>query len=132
MRNAQPKPKFLLGFPDHGGPARRVLQANRRFYELFQLPETEEEGRRLFDLEEGPFDVSEFRELLNAVLTEGKSFEDYRLEHKFPRIGLKRLNLDARLLKAEETEEPKILLAIQDVTDGDPCFKTDSAQKGNT
>ncbi|MGM0428565.1 MAG: PAS domain-containing protein [Thermodesulfobacteriota bacterium] len=58
----------------------RVLQANRWFYELFQLPEAEEEGR-------------------------------------FPNMGYRQLSLNARLLKAEETEDQKILLAIRDVTD---------------
>ena len=54
---------------------------------------------------------------MDQLLSEETPFEDYYMEHQFPNIGFKRLCLNARLLKQEETAAQKILLAMEDVTD---------------
>ena len=110
----------------------RVVQANRRFYELFQLSEARDEAGSLLELGEGRFNVPELRKLLDRILTEEKSFEDYGVEGRFPNVGYRRLSLNARLLKAEEAGDRKILLSIRDVTDKGTGCKTDSDQKGTT
>jgi two-component system CheB/CheR fusion protein len=94
----------------------KVMTANRRFYETFGLGPEKVEGRTLFELGEGQWEIEGLRELLNEILSEGKSFEDYRVEHLFKTLGLKRMLLNARVLQEDGDNKAKILMAIEDVT----------------
>jgi two-component system CheB/CheR fusion protein len=93
----------------------RVVSANRSFCETFKLAAEETEGKTLFELGEGQWDIEELRRLLDRVNAEGKSFDDYRIDHTFDSIGLKRMVLNARILREDSKE--RILLAIEDVTE---------------
>jgi two-component system, chemotaxis family, CheB/CheR fusion protein len=99
----------------------RVVSANRSFYETFKLTAEETEGRTLFKLGEGQWDIPKLRRLLDRISAEGKPFDDYRIDHRFKAIGLKRMALNARVLRDEEEERTKILLAIEDVTERREC-----------
>jgi two-component system CheB/CheR fusion protein len=59
-----------------------------------------------------------FQELLIGV-TEffRESFDDYKVEHRFPKIGERRVFLNARLLVEDEGQSGRILLAIEDIAD---------------
>jgi two-component system, chemotaxis family, CheB/CheR fusion protein len=99
----------------------RIVSANRSFYETFKLAAEETEGRTLFKLGEGQWDIPELRRLLDRISAEGKPFDDYRMDHTFKAIGLKRMALNARVLRDEEEERTKILLAIENVTERREC-----------
>ncbi|MEJ2725717.1 MAG: PAS domain S-box protein, partial [Deltaproteobacteria bacterium] len=94
----------------------RVVTANRRFYETFGTARDETEGKVLFELGNRQWDIPELRKLLEETIEQGKSFEDYPVEHRFPEIGLKRMRLNGRVLREDQEGEIKILLAIEDVT----------------
>jgi two-component system, OmpR family, sensor histidine kinase VicK len=81
------------------------------------LQPAEEEGKSLFELGDGQWNIPELRELLEEILREGAPFEDYLVEHRFPNIGHKRMLLNASLLEEDENAEGRILLAIEDVTE---------------
>jgi PAS domain S-box-containing protein len=92
----------------------RVLSANRAFYRTFRVEPADTEGRCLYDLGNGQWDIPELRTLLEEVLPESTSFDDFEVEHDFPGIGRKVMLLNARKLRQEGAE--LILLAIEDIT----------------
>jgi two-component system CheB/CheR fusion protein len=96
----------------------RVDRANRSFYETFKLTPERVKGRSLFELGEGQWDIGKLRDLLTRIVSEGTGFENYRIEHPFKTLGLKRMLLNARILRHDGTETVKILLAIEDITNG--------------
>ncbi|MDZ7700360.1 MAG: PAS domain-containing protein [Deltaproteobacteria bacterium] len=103
----------------------RVLTANQRFYKTFQMAEKEVEGKGLFELEDRQWDIPDLRTLFNKLTTESKAFDDYQIEHQFPKIGFRKMLLNARLLVEDESESGRILLAMEDVTDRGPLEKED-------
>ena len=101
----------------------RIVTANRRFYETFGTSPGETEGKILFELGSRQWDIPALRKLLQEAAQQGKTFEDYPVEHRFPEIGFKRMLLNGRLLREEQQEESKILLAIEDVTGSSDSYR---------
>ncbi|MFO7687632.1 MAG: CheR family methyltransferase [Desulfobacterales bacterium] len=95
----------------------RVVTANRRFYDRFDADREEIEGKSLFELGNGQWNIPELRRLLQETTEQHKVFEDYPIEHRFPKIGLRKMLLNGRHLREEDPSQNKILLAIEDVTD---------------
>ena len=111
-------------------PERRVITANRRFYETFGTSPEETEGKVLFELGNRQWDIPALRELLRETAEKGKVFQDYLVEHRFPEIGFKRMLLNGRILR-EAQGETKILLAIEDVTGMETWEEVSEAWRGN-
>jgi two-component system CheB/CheR fusion protein len=95
----------------------RVITANRRFLSLFAATEAETQGKSLFAIDNGAWDIPELRRLLGETLSRRNAFENFRVEHRFPKAGLKKMVLNGRLLREEDSRLKKILLAIEDETD---------------
>ncbi len=95
----------------------RVVSASPSFYRLFQETPANVEGKLLYDLGNRQWDISELRTLLEKVLPEKAQVDDFLVEHDFPKIGHKKMLLNARRVEREDFGEPLILLAIEDVTD---------------
>jgi two-component system, chemotaxis family, CheB/CheR fusion protein len=97
----------------------RVLRANRSFLRAFRVDARNVEGRVVFELGNGEWDIPRLRELLERLLPENSSFEDFEVAHDFPSIGRKVMLLNAR--RVERTTsldgDEMILLAIEDVTE---------------
>ena len=89
-----------------------VIGANESFYKNFQVTKGDTEGRMIYELGNGQWDIPELRKLLEEILPEKKVFNDYEVSHDFPSIGLKIMLLNAR--KLDDTHQ--ILLAIEDIT----------------
>ena len=64
-----------------------VQKANPPFYRIFGVAEADTEGQLLFDLGNRQWDIPRFRRLLEEVLNHDRSFEDFSVEHDFPRLG---------------------------------------------
>ena len=77
-------------------PSLRVRSANRAFYALFQVTPAETEGRRLYELGHGHWDIPALCRLLEEILPHSTVFEDFVVEHDFPGLGRKVLRLNAR------------------------------------
>ena len=92
-----------------------VQSANRSFYRTFRVTPQETEGRLLYDLGNGQWDIPRLRTLLEEILPQRRSFEDFEVEHDFPDIGRKVMLLNARKLRQAGAE--LILLAMEDVTE---------------
>jgi hypothetical protein len=72
--------------------------------------------RNLTRVEETVHQV-ELRELLEEILPNGSQFLDFAVERDFPRIGLKKMPLNARRLSLGDDKQSMILLAIEEVAE---------------
>lgn len=94
----------------------RVLSANKTFYSVFQVTHEETEGTLVYELGNGQWNISKLRILLEDILPKHTHFEDFRVEHDFPKIGLKIMILNARQVHRTDDKTPIILLAMEDIT----------------
>ncbi len=91
----------------------RVKTANGPFYKAFRVEPSETEGRLVYDLGNGQWDIPRLRELLEDILPRKSTFDDFEVEHDFEQIGHR-----VMLLNARRVDQIKfILLVIEDVTD---------------
>ena len=94
----------------------RVRTANAAFYRTFQVREDETEGRPVYDLGDGQWDIPSLRTLLDTVAKK-VIVHDFQVEHDFPTIGPRSMLLNARRFPPDSDDPDLILLAIEDVTD---------------
>lgn len=55
--------------------------------------------------------------MLEEILPKSTTFDDYEVDHEFPRIGRKVFLVNARRLDHNTTQPGMILLAMEDVTE---------------
>lgn len=95
----------------------RVVSANKVFYAFFQTTEEETEGKKVYDLGNGQWNVEKLSILLEDILPKNTFFSDFKVEHTFPKIGHKIMLLNARrIYKTGDSDEPILLLAMEDIT----------------
>jgi two-component system, chemotaxis family, CheB/CheR fusion protein len=90
-----------------------VQSANQSFYKTFNVDPAGTEGRLVYDLGNGQWDIPDLRRLLSEVLPDNDFFEDFEVEHDFPSIGRRSMLLNARRVDHLQL----ILLAIEDITE---------------
>ncbi|MEX2534961.1 MAG: chemotaxis protein CheB [Trueperaceae bacterium] len=95
----------------------RVVSASGAFYRTFQVSPEQTEGKFIYELGSGQWDIPELRKLLSTVLPKSSTVEDYEVRHDFPDIGPRILMLNARRLYQEGGHTETILLAFEDVTE---------------
>ncbi|HKX12810.1 MAG TPA: PAS domain-containing protein, partial [bacterium] len=95
----------------------RVLSANRSFFEDFQEKAEDTLGRQIFELGNGQWNNPHLRSLLAKVQAEGSSLLEIEIEHEFPRIGRRIMNLNARNFELPEKQNRLVLVAIADITE---------------
>jgi two-component system CheB/CheR fusion protein len=95
-----------------------VDTANGAFYEMFHVTADQIEGKRLYELGNGQWDIPALRDALEHVLPARERLVDFEVTHEFPSIGRRTMLLSAsQISPAEEGTPTLILLAIEDVTD---------------
>ncbi|MBL8014122.1 MAG: PAS domain-containing sensor histidine kinase, partial [Candidatus Omnitrophica bacterium] len=65
----------------------KVALASRAFYQTFQEESKETEGRFIYDLGNRQWDIPKLQQLLEEILPKTTSFDNFEIEHDFPRIG---------------------------------------------
>ena len=95
----------------------RVVSASRSFYEVFKVNPEETVGQLIYDLGNKQWDIPKLRELLETILPEKATFDNYEVEHDFATIGRRIMLLNARQIKRVLGKERIILLAIEDITE---------------
>jgi PAS domain S-box-containing protein len=95
----------------------RVRTANAAFYRDFHVSKEETQGRFVYDLGNGQWDIPQLRTLLPQVLSNSHPFEDFEVEHAFPTLGQRNMLLNARRFPPESNDPDLVLLAIEDITD---------------
>ncbi|MGD0280484.1 MAG: PAS domain S-box protein, partial [Smithella sp.] len=95
----------------------RVITASRSFYEFFKVKPGETEGQLIYDLGDKQWDIPKLRELLEIILPQKTTFDNYEVEHDFATIGRRTMLLHARQIKRASGKERIILLSIEDITE---------------
>jgi two-component system CheB/CheR fusion protein len=95
----------------------RVVTVSRAFYEFFKVKPEETVGQLIYDLGNKQWDIPKLRELLETILPQKATFDNYEVEHDFTTIGKRIMLLNARQIQRESGKERIILLAIEDITD---------------
>lgn len=91
----------------------RVKIANETFYETFKVDRAATEGQMVYDLGNGQWNIPRLRELLENVLPENDTFDDFEVAHEFEDLGPRIMVLNARRVDHMNL----ILLAIEDQTE---------------
>lgn len=94
----------------------RVRSASRSFYEAFEVKSQETEGRLIYELGNGQWNIPALRTLLEHVLPEDSSFRDFEVTHDFEGIGRRRMLLNGRKVRRPGDHSDLILLSIEDIT----------------
>jgi len=94
----------------------RVVVASRSFYETFDVSPEETLEKKIYDLGNGQWDIPELRILLEKIIPQKSSFQDYEVEHIFPTLGRRIMCLNAQEVKFKDGDPKKVLLSISDVT----------------
>jgi PAS domain S-box-containing protein len=95
----------------------RVVTVSRSFYEFFKVKPEETVGKLIYDLGNKQWDIPKLRELLETILPQKTTFENYEVEHDFSTIGRRVMLLNARQIERGMGKERIILLAIEDITE---------------
>jgi two-component system CheB/CheR fusion protein len=95
----------------------RVVTVSRSFYEFFKVKPEETVGQLIYDLGNKQWNIPKLRELLETILPQKTSFDNYEVEHVFATIGKRIMLLNARQIQQASGKERIILLAIEDITE---------------
>ena len=97
----------------------RFGQSDQRLfiYETFQVEASGTEGQFIYDLGNRQWDIPRLRELLEKILPNNSMFDNFEVEHDFPKLGPRRMKLDARRLPFKGEKQHLILLSFEDVTE---------------
>jgi two-component system CheB/CheR fusion protein len=93
----------------------RIVSASQSFYKRFKTSPEKTVGMLLYELGNRQWDIPELRELLEGILPQKITIEDYALELKIAGNGLYKLVLNAREVSGKENSVPYILLAIEEI-----------------
>jgi PAS domain S-box-containing protein len=74
-------------------------------------------GQLIYDLGNRQWDIPKLRELLETILPQKTSFDNFEVEHEFTTIGKRVMLLNAREIQQALGRERIILLAIEDITE---------------
>ena len=95
----------------------RVIKVSRSFCDVFKVNPEETMGQLIYDLGDKQWDIPKLRELLETILPQKATFDNYEVEYDFANIGKRIMLLNARQIQRVLGKERIILLAIEDITE---------------
>ncbi len=95
----------------------RVVSASRSFYEVFKVKPEETEKQLIYDLGNRQWNIPKLRELLENILPQTTSFDNFEVEHDFLGIGKRIMLLHARQIYQKANRTKLVLIAIEDITE---------------
>ena len=95
----------------------RVRTANAVFYRNFHVVQNETEGRFIYELGDGQWNIPVLRVMLDEVLSNHHSVHDFEIEHAFPVLGQRTMRLNASRFPPDSKNPDLILLAVEDITE---------------
>lgn len=95
----------------------RVVAASASFFHAFQLARGETEGRTIFELRSGNWNVPQLRTLLKATAAGVAQIDAYEMDLMGDWTEPRRLVVNAHRLDYGNPEHVRILLSVTDVTD---------------
>ena len=94
----------------------RVVVASRSFYQAFATGREDTDGRFLYELGNGQWNIPSLRRLLEEIIPRHTTIEEFEVEHDFPTLGRRTMLLNARKVFYEGNNSTSLLVAIEDVT----------------
>ncbi len=94
----------------------KIVSANRSFYKQFLVQPGDTIGLSIYDLGNHQWDIPSLREILETILPEKTSFDNFEIDHEFPAIGSRKMLLNGRCILNNMGKTQLILLAIEDIT----------------
>jgi PAS domain S-box-containing protein len=94
-----------------------VLSVNDHFLKTFKVSMGETQGKILYELGNGQWNIPQLKQLLEDVLPSNNPVENFEVEHDFPHIGKKLMLLNAHRIELEGKYKDRILIAIEDITE---------------
>jgi PAS domain S-box-containing protein len=98
-------------------PEFRVISVNDHFLKTFKVTSPDTEGKLLYELGNGQWNIPALKELLENILPTNNPVEEFEVEHEFPYIGKKLMVLNAHRVELEGQYKDRILIAIEDITE---------------
>lgn len=94
-----------------------VVFANQSFYRTFDVRPELTEGRKVYELGNGQWNIANLRALLEDIVPHNTTVEAFEVEHHFPQIGSRVMLLNARKIVHPGNGMEFLLLAIDDITE---------------
>ena len=95
----------------------RVVVASRSYCQTFQTTPEDTQGRMLYDLGAGEWNIPALRSCLERIVPEHGVQDGFEVEQSFSRIGRRTMLLNARKVFYEGNSNTTLLLAIEDITE---------------
>jgi two-component system, chemotaxis family, CheB/CheR fusion protein len=95
----------------------QVRTANRSFYEKFNVSDEETEGRSLYTLGSGEWDIPALRTALGVLLSREERITDVEISYPIKGVGGRTLLLNASRIYRKDNAEQLILLAVEDISE---------------
>lgn len=95
----------------------RILAASDSFHRTFQLYPEQTYNERLFELDDGAWDIPALHTLLEKSLVNQPVVESFQVIQDFPRVGPRIFLLHARNVRGTDSGYALILLGFEDVTE---------------
>jgi two-component sensor histidine kinase len=95
----------------------RVIAVSRSYYLTFGVNRQETQGRMLYELGDGQWNIPELRLLLSDIGPEHSTMEAFEVSRVFPGLGQRTMLLNARKVFYEGNNHTTMLLAIEDITE---------------
>lgn len=95
----------------------RVAGASESFCEAFQIDSATAVGSSLFDLGAGEWELPKLRDFLNGIADGTPQASALEAELERPDVEARCICVHARLLAYEDISQPRLLVAVADVTD---------------
>ena len=95
----------------------RVDTASDSFYKNFEVVRAATEGRLVYEIGSGQWNIPKLRELLEEIIPRDNFFDGFEVTHEFPGIGARTMLLNARRIESAASVPELILLAVDDITD---------------
>ena len=93
----------------------RTIAASRSFYVKFTTNPEEIRGKHFYKWGHGEWDIPKLRLLLERIIPDHGTLDDYEVEHDSSRFGKRALLLNASIVLYEKGHK-NILLGIEDIT----------------
>jgi len=95
----------------------RIISASRSFYQIFSVLPQETEGKLIYEVGNGQWNIPRLRKLLEDILPKNTGFDNFEVDHEFPGLGRRIMLLNARRIHDGGSRTQNILLAIEDITE---------------
>ena len=94
-------------------PDLRVRKANEAFYATFGVTAGQTEGRLIYELGNGQWNIPALRKLFEEILPQSKVFKNYEVTHDFETIGRRTMLMSGREVESMHA----IVLSIEDISE---------------